>query len=353
MKNKFSLLLLLIIMGNVNSQTLLTEDCTVLTIGNVSTDPTGVAFGQGLWKTISYMGAAASGYTNTEFQVVNNNDAYGNTFQLTSNTANVGYRALSKNVLSSWVARTPGNNIAEVEFDFNTGPVVTGSSVMYVSLFNRNPSTNTDIELAAFSMEMDTKEITGIAYHTYAGGGEIANITFHFAGTTALPEPLYLLPNTWYRLGFSFNYITGEVIWKEATGLFYKSTIGAAAGIDVMQTDIGVAALSGATPSIGLVDNISIKAVATSTLLNTNQINKEILLNSSIYPNPSNGDFKIETTISMNTIKMYNSLGQLVANQKVNSNKIEINSTQLSKGIYLLQIELESGKTISNKVIIQ
>ena len=50
---------------------------------------------------------------------------------------------------------------------------------------------------------------------------------------------------------------------------------------------------------------------------------------------------------------MYNSLGQLVANQKVNSNKIEINSTQLSKGIYLLQIELESGKTISNKVIIQ
>ena len=353
MNKNYSLLLFLILFCNANAQTLLNEDCSTLTVGNVSTDPTGVLYGQGMWKTISFMGAAASTYTNSEFQVVNNNDAYGNTFQLTSNINNVGYRALTKNILTEWNSRTPGNNIVEVSFDMNTGPAVNSSGVLYVSLFNRTTNPDSNIELAAFSLEMDTKEITGLAFHTYAGGGETANITFHFGGTDALPQAVYLTPNTWYRLAFSFNYTTGEVIWKEANGLFYKSTMGAAAGTAVMQTDIGVAAISGNTPGIGLVDNINIRAVATGTLLNTNLFNNNDTVTTTISPNPSNGQFNIEASTAIKTIKIYNTLGKLITTQNCNSTHYELKNALLPEGIYLVDLELENGNSVMKKVVVK
>ena len=353
MKKIYYLILCSIFIYNSNAQTLLNEDCSTLSIGNVSADPTGALFGQGMWKTISFMGAAASSYTNTEFQVVNNNDSYGNSFQLTSNINNVGYRALTKNILTEWNSRVNGNDVVEVSFDLNTGPAVNSSSVLYVSLFNRTTNPDSNIELAAFSLEMDTKEITGLAYHTYAGGGETANITFHFGGTDALPQAVYLTPNTWYRLAFSFNYVTGEVIWKEVNGLFYKSTIGAAAGTAVMQTDIGVAAISGTVPCVGLVDNINIKAVPSSTLLNANQIDNYNHVSATIYPNPNNGQFNLEATSNIISVKIYNYLGKLITSQKCNANHFEFISPQLSEGVYLIDMELDNGNSVVKKVLVK
>jgi hypothetical protein len=48
---------------------------------------------------------------------------------------------------------------------------------------------------------------------------------------------------------------------------------------------------------------------------------------------------------------MYNNLGQMVASNKNNSNKAQINLTEFSKGIYIIEVEIGKDK-LRKKLII-
>ncbi|MDI9312043.1 MAG: endonuclease [Limnohabitans sp.] len=85
--------------------------------------------------------------------------------------------------------------------------------------------------------------------------------------------------------------------------------------------------------------------LATTTLINENSFK--------IFPNPSNGNFKIEFS-ELNedySIEVLTSLGQRVF-EKINLNNREVNINNLSKGIYLVKITKDSN-TVFKKVIVE
>lgn len=72
----------------------------------------------------------------------------------------------------------------------------------------------------------------------------------------------------------------------------------------------------------------------------------------SINPNPSTGiiNLSIENNYKINTIIVYNYLGQLVYNES--NPKEQVNLSNLKKGIYFLQIKLENGTFLKMKKVV-
>ncbi len=85
---------------------------------------------------------------------------------------------------------------------------------------------------------------------------------------------------------------------------------------------------------------------------NTN-INDIIESSTEIYPNPSNNSFNVVSYASkINTISVYNLNGQEVLNLNVNANKFRINTSQLAKGTYIIDIK-SNNTSIKRKLMIQ
>jgi len=92
---------------------------------------------------------------------------------------------------------------------------------------------------------------------------------------------------------------------------------------------------------------------AVSTPISTNLGIADFSLKAAtVYPNPSNGNFSIETKSGLDKINIYSQIGSLVKTIEISdqSNKVDVNLKSLQKGIYL--IELQSGKENSWKKII-
>lgn len=69
----------------------------------------------------------------------------------------------------------------------------------------------------------------------------------------------------------------------------------------------------------------------------------------SIYPNPVKGILNVKTASKIKTHKVYNLSGQIV-NAKLISDKT-VDFSRLEKGIYVVEIQLENGKKITQKII--
>ena len=71
--------------------------------------------------------------------------------------------------------------------------------------------------------------------------------------------------------------------------------------------------------------------------------------NISIFPNPTQGSFTIESgeLIIIDKVTIHNALGQQVEITRGNN----VNISSLSKGVYLLKIVFNSGRTACRKVV--
>jgi len=72
-----------------------------------------------------------------------------------------------------------------------------------------------------------------------------------------------------------------------------------------------------------------------------------------IYPNPSNGNFRIDTLYPITTLNIYDVLGKLVYSKEGNSSNEILITTTISKGIYTLKATLENKTSIIQKIIIE
>ncbi|CAN5266428.1 hypothetical protein BH09BAC5_BH09BAC5_12900 [soil metagenome] len=72
--------------------------------------------------------------------------------------------------------------------------------------------------------------------------------------------------------------------------------------------------------------------------------------NFNIFPNPSNGNFSIESTTKYSTIEIANTLGEIIYSSKINSDKAEIDLSNQPTGIYFATIQ--NGEEIIYKKII-
>ncbi|MEW6467457.1 MAG: T9SS type A sorting domain-containing protein [Bacteroidota bacterium] len=80
-------------------------------------------------------------------------------------------------------------------------------------------------------------------------------------------------------------------------------------------------------------------------------IDEQLRLEVSIYPNPSNGIFTLQTNQFGIKMDIYDIQGRLMYSEKLGEFKSAIN-TNLSKGVYLLKLTSSEG-SFSQKLIIQ
>ena len=74
-----------------------------------------------------------------------------------------------------------------------------------------------------------------------------------------------------------------------------------------------------------------------------------------IYPNPSTGQFSIEFTENQDgkIVQLLNATGQIVYSEIINSSRVEMNQTDLPKGIYFIRVIGEDQQGQLKKVIIE
>ena len=93
-------------------------------------------------------------------------------------------------------------------------------------------------------------------------------------------------------------------------------------------------------------------ALGLDTLTSTS-IAEVINFATEVYPNPTTDKIDVVSYVTaINTIDIYNIQGQVVYNKEVNANTIKINTSNLRKGIYIMNIR--SDKTeVTRKLIIE
>ena len=69
-----------------------------------------------------------------------------------------------------------------------------------------------------------------------------------------------------------------------------------------------------------------------------------------IYPNPTNSEVNISSENIINSIEIFNSLGQRVYQEKINSNTKTIDISSFTNGVYILGVNTENG-VIRKKII--
>lgn len=72
-----------------------------------------------------------------------------------------------------------------------------------------------------------------------------------------------------------------------------------------------------------------------------------------VYPNPGNGLFFISAPDNVRKVMVYNLSGQVVYEKSTESSTVDLNLTGMNRGTYLIKIETESGKLVSEKLIIK
>lgn len=84
---------------------------------------------------------------------------------------------------------------------------------------------------------------------------------------------------------------------------------------------------------------------------------KELDSDFKIYPNPTNGSVLVDFSSSVNDfygneLEVYNSVGQLLIQKRINNNRIQIDLGNYSEGIYILSVKIE-GVRVNQKIIKQ
>ena len=69
----------------------------------------------------------------------------------------------------------------------------------------------------------------------------------------------------------------------------------------------------------------------------------ELTSSFSIYPNPSNGIITIQAANSINTVNIYNMIGNLVMVKNIANNQSTLNIENLTNGVYFMELNLSNG----------
>jgi hypothetical protein len=312
-----------------NAQSIINDNFNLLTIGNIGTDATGVTAGQGGYYT--------AGGTNSDYQIVADVPSQGNVIQMTGSATATGNKFLAKVVSAAWAARTVGNNIFNVEFDFYTGPATTSKNTARCYIYNSN-----GLALAGFTFNLETKVLSGIAY--YDNAGDLDSYSFFLGdGGTSLTLPA----DTWVRIGVSYDTVTREVVWKGPG--FYGGVPGAlpATGTNTpSEIDfIHAAGTSNTVSATSKFDNLVARASLLEDLLGKSDFNSVKLGFANVSPNPV-VDFASINLIDaqINAITVMDINGRVI--KTGNSNELlnaKIDLSDLTAGIYLMTIDTDKG----------
>ena len=79
-------------------------------------------------------------------------------------------------------------------------------------------------------------------------------------------------------------------------------------------------------------------------------VNEQLESEISIYPNPSNGIYHLESPYLIESIEVYNVIGELVSTSPIHSKEYELNIQQYTKGIYFVKMSI-GEQTVWKKIM--
>jgi hypothetical protein len=94
-----------------------------------------------------------------------------------------------------------------------------------------------------------------------------------------------------------------------------------------------------------------VKAPSTSLSVENESINE---IQIKVYPNPSNGlvNIKLDGSISVKSIQVYDVLGRSIRTEDMDSNEKSLNLSNLPQGVYLLSFITESNGSVTKRIIL-
>lgn len=336
----------------VNAQVLQSDDFNTLTVGNVGTDITGATAGQGDWLTASSNGAAPTTSINADasnFQIIAEGSEGTNGFKIVSPDGNKGSRYMWKDgLVTEWDNRELGNDIIQVEYDFYTGSATTSTAQVGVRLYGMDNTVTPAVSrtLNGFVYTMNTRVLQGVMYLNNAG-------TFGTYLLTLGAAALTLEPETWYRMGFSYDTTTGETIWKLDDNVTYIGSPAAywTGPFDVEEIDfVSVAPTTNAVESDAIFDGFIARADFEENLLNVAEVVTEATF--SVYPNPAKDVINVSNTMNLvvNSIVLTDLNGRVVKSQKVNAMDAQVSISDLATGVYMMNVNTDQG-SVTKKII--
>lgn len=151
-----------------------------------------------------------------------------------------------------------------------------------------------------------------------------------------------------FRVGYSSNDNISNFTWLETVTVaeditgFNRYSANIPSGtkyIAIQATEIGsFTYFIYQYPNYVLLDNIAIaEGDGIDDITNT----------VSIYPNPANNSVNVNATSNINMVEVFNMMGQRVAVINANDTNVQINTTALNNGMYMMRITTENG--VSNQ----
>lgn len=273
----------------------------------------------------------------SDVQVINIGGNHNKVIQMTGNKK--GDVHLSKTLT---VTNRGGWNYYQVEFDFYTGGAITTSNQPF-KIFLQSGL----IVLAGLEVNMGNLKVTG--WGNYNPGVDPEYNKSYKLGPN--DTDVYLAPNTWYRLGFSFNKGDGMMIFKDKSGVFDATINGAAAGEmpDTFFAEIEYKSNSTVNP-VAVIDNVSLERSTTNTLLLGLEKNEMPSDTFSVSPNPANNFVTISNLGNKNisSVLISDITGRVIKefNFENNSGDMKILVSDLISGLYILKIISEEGYVV-------
>ena len=341
MKKLLLIITLALSLQCINAQVIVNDNYDSLTIGNVGTDVTGATAGQSGYYT--------QGVANSNFIISAEGAPQGSVVNIVGSTTASGTRYMWKDISTAWASRTSGNNVLNIEFDLFTGAATTSKNNARVYIFNSDGTT----VLAGFSLNFETKAISGLAYYDPNNGG-VNPVGFYPFNLGASNAVLNLTASTWVRLGVSYNTTTRQVIWKGPG--FYSGVTGA-----IPPTGTNNPLEIDYVHTAGTSNTISVTSKFDNLLANANSI--ENLLGSfdfnlaaskfSVSPNPANDFISVTNSdnILVSGISITDLNGRVVKqNSYTNVSDIQVNVSDLASGMYMMNITSDKG-SVTKKII--
>ncbi len=225
----------------------------------------------------------------------------------------------------AWATRTAGNEIFQVEFDIFTGDTMTGTAGGGVEAYSD--------AYAAYLGGITIDGPTKTAYALLSSGGTPAIYPLGVDAAT----PAVVPANSWIRVGWSFNTITGEAKFK---GPGFDKTLTSVDTGTPYELDYALNSLAAnnAASNTFQFDNLVAKALATSALLGTDEAAVE-KVDFTIYPNPSSDVLNIKSKAKIISVYIYDASG---VRSDATFNNGQVNVKHLPKGNYLLGVKTDS-----------
>jgi Secretion system C-terminal sorting domain len=121
-----------------------------------------------------------------------------------------------------------------------------------------------------------------------------------------------------------------------------------ASGTDVIPLPMNTVLVNGSTyfasQKVGGYESVARFAVTVQTTLNNVEFNKNDFL---VSPNPVVDNVKIKSNKSIDSIQLYNLLGQVVFEKNLNQTEVELNLSFLNSGSYLMRVQSEGNSSLT------